>query len=193
MVNNIANYTKHDIARVFLNLEDKKGRKDLSKKLEIGEGTLRTILDILKQKKLIESRQQGHQFSKKGEKLCRNILKIIDVPKATSTSFYPGKKQVGVLLKNKKDIKVGIEKRDAAIRLGADGAIILKYNQKLYLPEFDYKSDDFKKLEEQFVLKNNNILIITFSDTLRFAEISAIACAAEINKDLKELIENIIN
>mgnify|MGYP001606999955 CR=1 FL=1 len=62
----------------------------------------------------------------------------------------------------------------------------MKYNQKLYLPEVDYKSDDFEKLEKQFELKNNNILIITFSDTLRFAEISAIACAGEINNELNK-------
>ena len=192
MVGNISKYTRLDVLRAFIALRDeKKSRKELSDSLEIGEGTLRSILDKLKQKKLIESTQQGHKFTKKGEGFYKELLELIDPPKKVSTSFYKNKKQTGLLLKNRRDVKIGIEKRDIAIKHGADGAIILKFRERLFFPDMEYETKDFDMLEKQFDLEKNNILIITYSDTTRFAELSAIGCAAAINPELEKLVEKL--
>ncbi|MBI2656169.1 hypothetical protein HYX03_00330, partial [Candidatus Woesearchaeota archaeon] len=52
MVGNIQNFTKLDILRCFLRFNKNTGRQELSRKLELGEGTVRTILNTLKSKKL---------------------------------------------------------------------------------------------------------------------------------------------
>jgi len=58
MVGNIPGYVKTDIIRAFLLMKENISRNKLVKKLELGEGTVRTILDILKHKNLICSTKQ---------------------------------------------------------------------------------------------------------------------------------------
>ena len=59
MVGNIPNFTKIDLLRCFVRLNKNIGRKELSKELGLGEGTVRTILNILKSKKLLDSTKKG--------------------------------------------------------------------------------------------------------------------------------------
>ncbi|MBU1854791.1 MAG: hypothetical protein KKF89_03655, partial [Nanoarchaeota archaeon] len=68
MVGNKPNYKEEDILRTFLYIEDKPvSRAELVEKLELGEGTIRTILSFLKEKKLLKSNRPGHYLSKKGK------------------------------------------------------------------------------------------------------------------------------
>ena len=54
MVGNIPNFTKMDILRCFLRFNKNIGRKDIARELELEEGTVRTILKILKSKRLLD-------------------------------------------------------------------------------------------------------------------------------------------
>ena len=69
MANNPNNYNNLDILRTFIKIKEPISRKDLTKELELGEGTIRTILDILKRKKLISSTRKGHFLTGKGSRL----------------------------------------------------------------------------------------------------------------------------
>ena len=74
MVGNISNFGKLDVLRAFLNINQKPiSRSQLTSQLKFGEGTVRSILGILKSKNLIESTREGHFLSKKGEKAKTRI------------------------------------------------------------------------------------------------------------------------
>ena len=82
MVGNTPNFSKIDILRCFLMFDKNIGRQELSRELEMGEGTVRTILDILKSKKLLDSTKRGHFLSKKGSEILSQIYERISMPKS---------------------------------------------------------------------------------------------------------------
>ena len=193
MVGNIPNFTKIDILRCFLRFKKNTGRQELAKDLGLGEGTVRTILEIFKSKKLIDSTKKGHFLSRKGTEVLNQIYKLISNPKnITIQNIYPNQKKVGIILKNISNLNELYKLRDIAVRNGADGAIILRFNHKLYAPESDYEQD-YTELENYFDLKNNDVLVITFANEKRHAENGALAISIELNKKFSTLfIENFL-
>lgn len=188
MVGNTSNFSRIDVLRCFLRFVKETGRQELAKDVELGEGTIRTILGTLKSKKLLDSTKKGHTLSKKGNKALADILKNISmVKKAAIKSIYPDAKKVAVLVRNAPSLK-GLHKlRDIAVKNGADGAIILKFDGKLYAPESNY-GKGFKELEKLFDLRKNDALVVCFSYDLKSAENGALAIAAELKHSLKKFI-----
>ncbi|MEK6947004.1 MAG: DUF4443 domain-containing protein [Nanoarchaeota archaeon] len=188
MVGNIPNYTKYDILRCFLRLSGNIGRQELSKELGLGEGTMRTILDILKSKNLLDSTKKGHFLSKEGISELDKIFDNIEMPKIIETkAIYPEYKKIAVLLKKSNEPKEVYRLRDIAVKNRAEGALILKFENKLYAPESDFKGD-FSELNDYFEFKKGDVLIIAFSEELRDAETGALAVAVELNDILKKFI-----
>ena len=188
MVGNIPNFSKIDILRCFLRLDKNIGRQELAQELELGEGTIRTILGLLKSKKLIDSTKKGHFLSKKGDEMFFKINSCISMPKNLPIRhIYPELKKVGILVKIPSNLKESYKLRDIAVKNGAEGAIILQFNGKLQTPESDYNYE-FKELEEKFELKNNDILIVSFSNKNKNAEAGALSIAVELSKFLKKFI-----
>jgi len=188
MVGNIPNFTKIDVLRCFLRFNKNIGRKELAKDLELGEGTTRTILEILKSKKLLDSTKKGHFLSKKGSEALSHIYELISYPKNIKVQdIYPGLNKVGIVVKNASTLKGLYRLRDIAVKNGADGAITLKFENKLYAPESDYEQN-YKELESYFDFKNNDVLVIAFSKEKRHAENGALAIAIELNDTLKKFL-----
>ena len=188
MVGNIPNYTRIDILRCFLRFNKNIGRQELAKDLELGEGTIRTILETLKSKKLLDSTKKGHFLSKKGGEALRDIYKSISAPKNMPVkNIYPDFKKIGILIRNAPNLKELYKLRDIAVRNGADGAIILKFDDKLFAPESDYEQD-YKEMEKYFDFMNDDVLVVAFSNEKRKAENGALAIALELNNFLKKFI-----
>lgn len=188
MVGNLPNFTKIDVLRCFLKFDKNIGRQELAKNLELGEGTARTILEMLKSKNLLDSTKKGHFLSKKGSDTLNEIFQRISMPKLlTAENLYPNFKKIGVVVKNVSNLKELYKLRDIAVKHGAEGALILKFEDKLYAPELDYEQD-FTELEKYFELKNNDVLVVVFSDEKRNAENGAIAIAIELNNSLKKFM-----
>ena len=191
MVGNIPNYNRVDILRCFLKLSWGIGRQELAKELALGEGTVRTILGILKSKKLISSNKKGHFLSKKGSDMLYEIMLSVSMPKAvTAKTLYPEYKKVGVHIKNAPALKEIYKLRDIAVKNGAEVALILKFQNRLYAPEAGIEQD-FEKLEEHFDLRNGDVLIIGFSDNKRYAENGALSIAVELSSVLKKFIKKL--
>jgi len=189
MVGNIPNFAKVDILRCFLRFNKNTGRQELARELGLGEGTARTILKILKSKKLLESTKKGHFLSKKGIEALNKICECLSVPKnITSQNIYPNLKKVGVLVRDVPNLKAIYKLRDIAVKNKADGAIILKYEDKLFAPESDYDLNH-KELEKYFDFKNNDVLVIAFSNEKKYAENGALAIAIELNTTLKKFMD----
>src|SRR3989344_1154647 len=95
MVGNIPNFTKIDILRCFLRFNKNIGRQELAKDLELGEGTARTILEILKSNNLLDSTKKGHFLSRKGSETLNGIYRIISAPKDLAIkNIYPDFKKI---------------------------------------------------------------------------------------------------
>ncbi len=183
MVGNKPNYEEEDITRTFLSLNEKPvSRQELSKKLDLGEGTIRTILDILRKKGLVESNNQGNILSGKGKN-----KKKYEKPKRLSLKTYKDLKSCGLLIRKADNIKIGFELRDEAIRRGTHSALIFRYDKELKLPnsEVNFKEEyrqDYESIIKSFRLEEKCIVIVTFDKNYSVCENAAIAVA---NKMLK--------
>ncbi|NQU99008.1 DUF4443 domain-containing protein [Candidatus Woesearchaeota archaeon] len=188
MVGNLPNYKEEDVLRTFLYIEDKPvSRAELMKNLELGEGTIRTILNLLKEKKLLRSNRPGHFLSGKGKKIKENIMEELDGPKKLALKEYKGMKSSGLLVKNPGKKKINLDLRDEAIRAGAYSSILFIYDNNLKIPFLDYEykknnPNDYNHLINNFNLEKNNILIVTFAINHRTSENSALAVMKKIKK-----------
>lgn len=199
MVGNKPNYNPIDILRTFLTINENSGRNDLSRKLNLGEGTLRTILDILKKKNILSSTRKGHSLTKKGKNYLKQTLQNISLPNSIKLKNpYPSYKKVGILVKKVSPKKtISFLERDIAVKNGADAALIFRYKNKLTLPstKIDFKKDykdSYNKLIILFNPKNNDILILTFSNSYNKAENAALMVALSLNEKLKDIVNRLI-
>jgi len=198
MVSNITHYVKTDIIRAFLLIKENVSRNELVSKLALGEGSVRTILDVLKDKNLIYSTKKGHSLTEKGILVFKKIEKSISVKKLILGAFYPGLEKAIVLLnKTDNNIKISFEQRDIAVRQGAEGAVILKFDKELYIHNADINfKENYKKAYDEilkrFDFKKGNILIVCFAKSLRNAENGALEIALSMSKELNNLIKMFI-
>lgn len=187
MVGNISNYTKIDVLRCILKLGKYASRAELSKVLDLGEGTIRTILDILKDKGLTVSDKKGHILNTKGFNILNSIGKSIkEIRQIEDKALITNQKKFGILMKNTKITKKAYELRDIAVKNGAEGALIFSFTDKLRVIDVDYDKN-FIQLEKYFNLGKNDVLIVSYADSYRLAEHGAFAAAVELNAELKKL------
>ena len=190
MVGNLKNYTKIDILRCLLRMDNPISRSNLSKTLDLGEGTIRSILDILKENDLSESNKEGHYLSSKGDKIMQKIKNGINVKEIDFANLFPKQKKAAIQVRHPENIKKSHILRDLAVKNGADGAILLKYdkhNKKLKIFDVDYE-EDLSEIESKFSLNHEDLLIITYANSYKLAEHGALAVAIELNTGLKQLM-----
>jgi DNA-binding PadR family transcriptional regulator len=110
------------------------GRKQLAEKLGVGEGSMRTILNMLKKQSLITSSRGGHALTAKGKHFLGKPLEFVRVDAGDLTV---GEVDVATIVRGASaKIKRGIEQRDEAIKAGAAGATVLIFkNCKLQFPD----------------------------------------------------------
>lgn len=188
MVGNLANFTKIDILRCLLKIDGPVSRSQLSKSLELGEGTIRAILDILKKNGLLESNRQGHYLSKKGKVIAEKVKGYINIKKIDLTAIFPDKRKIALHVREPNQISKSYILRDEAIKNGADGSLILNYDGGLNLSDSDYKQD-FSGIGNQFDLGKNDIVIVAYANSYKLAEHGALAAAIQINSGLKNIMQ----
>jgi len=181
MVGNTSNYNEFDVLRALLKINANVSRAELCKSLELGEGSIRGILNELKSKKLITSTKQGHSLSNKGKKAIENILKNIGLPKKVNLKMYEEFKKVRIIIKNIKNYMQSYRERDVAVKNGAEGAIILtNKNGKL---DLGFKCNcNLSELEKDSIINKDDIMIVAWADSYRNAENSALAAAMSLKK-----------
>ena len=162
----------------------RKGRKQLADRIGVGEGSMRTIVDYLRDENLIDVKQTGVKITKKGlEYIVRLPLQVytLDVP-----DISLGQQSVAVLVKGASSkIGSGMEQRDNAIKAGADGATtIIVQGDRLTVP-VDYDLDKDRPeiaaaIRRLFDLSDGDVVIIGSSSDVQRAEEGALAAAFEI-------------
>jgi predicted transcriptional regulator len=103
------------------------GRNKMAKKLEVGEGTVRTIINRLKNSGLIVTSKEGCNLTSKGFAVWKRFEELF--PKRVEigeTELTTAEHNYAFLVKNSgHKVKSGIEQRDAAIVAGAKRAVIM--------------------------------------------------------------------
>jgi hypothetical protein len=175
-----------DIAHIFkaFQLIENNGhisRDSLCQELNLGEGSIKTLIKHLKMQALIETSRIGTKMSVKGNRIFSHILSSVPrecvLPKC---SVALGRYNYAVLLKQLSfAVKSGIEQRDAAIKMGALGATTLFYtNEKFIIPGTRY--DALKRephivqlLAQKLRPEHKDVVIIGSDDTdQRIAELA---------------------
>jgi len=188
MVGNLSNFTKIDTLRCLLKVEDPVSRIELSKILGLGEGSIRSILNILKKNNLLESNNKGHYLSEKGRNIVKKIKDNINLKEITLNDPYPNKKKIALHLKSPDKLIKSYILRDDAMKNGADGALVFKFDKKLELYGSDYERD-FSRIEDMFDLGKDDLVIVAYADSYRLAEHGALAAAIELNKDIRDIMQ----
>jgi hypothetical protein len=163
----------YDMAHIFktIQLMYDKGhisRELLCKELNLGEGSIKTLVKHLKMQGLILTSNSGTKLSDKGIGLFSQLHASIPtecvIPRC---SVALGRYNYGILLKHLGYvIKSGIEQRDAAVKTGALGATTLLYrNGKFVIPLTGYDSlrneiRIHKLLVKRLVPENGDVIII---------------------------------
>lgn len=161
------------------------GRGMLAKKLEIGEGATRTLIDRLKDEGIIDISKSGCSLTKEGEEIWMQVKKIfpskIELGKSKLTLSTCN---VAILVKGRMSrIKLGMEQRDAAFLAGAKGATTLFVRKgKLRMPSLDADikddvSDVYEKIMSFLKPSDGDVVVIGSADTCMKAEYGAIAAA----------------
>lgn len=160
-------------------------RQKLAKRVGVGEGTVRTILNLLKTQKFIIIKQTGIRLTEKAISFldkCGLQIATLQAPEITV-----GKHSSALRVRNvAHKIKIGVEQRDAAIKAGAAGTTTLIYkNNVLSFPgEAQSLKHTYPKISEliisKFKLENNDVIIIGFGNTLKSAEEGALAAALDL-------------
>ena len=114
-----------------LRRESPLGRKDLALKLDLGEGSVRSILDLLRRNGMIRTTRAGVFLEDAGEKVLEDLgIELAEFRcGAFESTFCLIVRSAGHV------IKYGIEERDAAVRGGANGALTLFMSEgRLMMP-----------------------------------------------------------
>ena len=180
-----ASYSIVDIVKVLFLLSEKSmGRHQLMKEMGLGEATIKTLIKRLKKNDLIKKTTKGSALTKKGTLLVNKILKNISKPVGIDMDEYTvGKHNFAVLVKKASNkVRSGIEQRDEAIKIGADGAttLVCKDN-RLIFPGCDRKVIDLEKiLRKIFKIENEDVIIIGSGSTRKKAEEASIIVALSL-------------
>ena len=151
--------TTFTVSHIFyaLDLMAKKpiGRNKLARKLEVGEGTVRTIINRLKNSCLIETSKEGCNLTNKGLavwKMFEDLFpKRVELGEIELTN---AKYNYAFLVKNSgHKVRSGIEQRDAAIVAGAKQAAIMVSKQGHLTIE-----SVSNRLEQEFPTASDQIL-----------------------------------
>ena len=165
-------------AHVFKTLQvmDREGyvsRLLLIKELQLGEGSIKTLIKHLKMEKLIITTNKGTTMSERGRKFFEQVSRFIcaetQIPRSSiSVSEF----NYAILLRFVKfAIKQGVEQRDAAIKIGAKGATTLIYKDgKFLIPGSKYNALKDEKmidniLKDKLKPVNDDIIIIGSDDS----------------------------
>ncbi len=161
------------------------GRNKLSARLGLGEGTTRTLIDRLLDARLIKISKLGCELTGSGHSILDELnAKLGTKKKVARSSVTVGNYNFGILVKGAANrIKSGIEQRDAAVRVGANGAVtfVVKHGELVMpLPAGSVTKGPenvARAIKEAFEPHENDVIIIAGADSERYAEEGAMAAA----------------
>ena len=162
---------------------DKVSRKQIVKKIGVGEGSVRTILNQLKNRGLIISSKGGHSLTARGKNFLEKAQEFVQVDVGDLTV---GRANVATLIKGAAaKVKRGIEQRDEAMKAGAEGASVLIFKDgKLRFPDgfAEVGVDASETLVKLLKPEESDAIVIGAASDARTAETGARAAARTLTR-----------
>lgn len=162
----------------------RKGRKQLADRIGVGEGSMRTIVEYLREEGLVDVKQTGIKITKAGTEFISQMP--LHIYKLEVPEISLGQHSVAVQVKGKSDrVRSGMEQRDQAIKAGADGAttIVVKGDHLTVPVDFDLdkeRPEVAEAIRRLFDLSDGDVVIIGTSADLQKAEEGAMAAAFDL-------------
>jgi predicted transcriptional regulator len=173
----------HILRAMELVAEKPIGRTNLAAELNVGQGAARTIINRLREAGLLSTSKMGCKLTTKGLRLWKEYKKVFQKKiEIRENELTHAKHNFAVLAKNcGHKIRSGIEQRDAAVKIGAKGAITIIFRDgRLIIPSVsDNLARDFPATAEKIVRllqpEENDVVVISGADTLDLAEHGIVA------------------
>jgi Domain of unknown function (DUF4443) len=161
------------------------GRGRLGSLVGLGQGEVRTLIKRMKGNDLIVIEPEGCKLSRKGEREFQKLKeKLPWTSRVRAKSLGIGDECAAVLVRGAgKDLRKGIEQRDAAVRVGAIGALTALFARgRFTLPGegTDCEKDGPRELWTAARAANpadGDVLIVVGADSIDAAELGTLAAA----------------
>jgi len=189
-------FTLEDAVAVLFMLKSPTGRKSISEVLDLGEGSVRTLLKKLSALEVISSTQRGHSLNEKGMELLERLCKSFSEAKLVGeVEGYPA---YALVIKRPPEFK-SIELRDEAIRFFAKGAMILivRNGEPVFPEDGRPLAETMRELAERigktFELSDGDLVVVTWAEKEADAMKSAYHVALTLKGDgLPEEIKSLV-
>ena len=176
-------YTHYHIWKCYtlLKNEGPMGRRTLASRMNLGEGSVRSLLERMTKEGCVQLSKRGAVLTPKGcDKFDETDVRSIDLQLlGLSTGI-----NCAVLAKGTaKKIGTGIEERDIAVSAGAKSALVLvARNGKIVFPDDDQfpDQDAVKPLKTLFNVEDGDVMIIGSGSSPEEAEKGAVTAALEL-------------
>ncbi len=126
-------FTHIHVSQAILTIGDEGqiGRIELSRKLGVGEGAIRTVIKHLTQGRIVTIAKGGCVLTRQGRTLYDSLRsRVSKVSIIDARQLALDKVSAAILVKRSgRHVKRGIEQRDAAIRAGGTGACTLVFHE----------------------------------------------------------------
>lgn len=160
------------------------GRKRLAEEVGIGEGSMRRIVESLRDRELINVKQTGITITKAGTILLEQIpIRVIDLDVGDSVTgdFTQSLMVLGVAEK----VRNGMQQRDAGIRVGATSCTTIVIREGVVMIPPDWNVDKEKPhlakiIRDDLGMTAGDAIIIGGGDTKHLAIEAAVSAALEI-------------
>lgn len=159
------------------------GRKRLADEIGVGEGSMRRILETLREWEMIQIKQSGITITRSGLGFLSEIpLKVIDVDLGDS---IVGDYSQSVLIFNVADkIQNGMQQRDAGIRVGATGCttLVIRDGNLIIPPDWnmDVERPEIAKNVRATGITDKDAIIVGSGNDQRTAMMAALTAAFEL-------------
>ncbi len=171
----------HAILMLFILENGPVGRKRLSSMMDVGEGSIRSLIKRLREVGFVDVDRNGCFLTERGKKAVRKIRKVIIGPKKLRLDIL-GDEAYVMLVRGLKGKVNTLEIRDEAVRVGGKGAIILvKSDNSILFPETGepiskYHPEDEKAIMELSPLEGD-IIVIGMGNDLKRSRVASIAAS----------------
>lgn len=160
------------------------GRKRLSDMVGIGEGSMRRIIDALREMELISIKQTGVAITEKGIGFLENIpIRVIELDVGDSVAGE--ETQSLLVLGVSEKVHNGMQQRDAGIKVGATSCTTFVIRDGILMVPPDWNVDQEKPelakiIREEFGMSENDAIIVGGASTKALAIEASVAAALEI-------------
>ncbi|MCD6372491.1 MAG: DUF4443 domain-containing protein [Thermococcus sp.] len=189
-------FTLEDAVAVLFILKNPVGRKTISELLDLGEGSVRTLLRKLSGLEVISSTQRGHLLNETGVELLERLDE--NFSEAKIVGEIEGCPAYALVVRNPPEFK-SIELRDEAIRFFAKGAMILRVkNGEPVFPEDgrplgETMPELAERVKNAFRLEDDELVVITWAekgaDAMKSAyHVALVLKGDELPEEIKSLV-----